>query len=336
MKILNIYNVITNTSVPYELECHMADKFKSDNFSHIRLNKMKDALRCFCKTYRAIRDSDIIHSHHTFSSIAVSFYKILFVGRRKSFFCTVHRDYRSLGRMRVLVHALLVFPFRDKIICNSYSTKESLPWYINFFFKNRIVVVYNGINLSSISCSINFPSDKIKLINVGRLVPDKDQVTLIRMCSVLSKRNVDYQLTICGGGQLEEQLRQEIIKRGVADRVLLLGNISRSNVFEHLTNSSIYISTSLTEGFGNANIEAMAAGSPVVATDIPISSETINNKQLIFSVGDFEELTNKVLNLCNDIRYFRKMALLGVERSKVYSLDAAANSYHSLYTQSSL
>tara|TARA_B110000003_G_scaffold276570_1_gene323994 strand:+ start:12706 stop:13650 length:945 start_codon:yes stop_codon:yes gene_type:complete len=314
----------------------MADKFKSDSFSHLRLKTIGDLLGSSYKTFRAIKDSDVIHSHHTFSSIIVSFFKVFFVGTEKLFVCTVHRDYRSAGKITAIAFYLLVFPFRDKIICNSYATKASLPRYLKRFFPDRIVVAYNGIDLSSIPCDINFPSDRINLINVGRLVPDKDQITLIRMCSLLSKRNVDYHLTICGGGPLEESLRWEIDKLDLTDRVSLVGNISRSDVYNFLRDSSIYISTSLTEGFGNSNVEAMAAGCPVVVTDIPVSTEIIVCHQLTFPVRDYEELSNKVVKLASDERYFRTVALSGVKKSKEYSLEAAANSYYSVYVDSKL
>jgi glycosyltransferase involved in cell wall biosynthesis len=331
MKILNIYNVVTNTSIPYELECYMADKFKSDVFSHLRLKTIGDLLKNFWKTFRAIGDSDVIHSHHTFSSLIVSFFRVFFLGTEKLFVCTVHRDYRSAGTMTELVFGLFVFPFRDKIICNSYATKASLPRYIKHFFPERIVVVYNGINLSSIDCSINFSSDRLELVNIGRLVPGKDQITLLRMCSILSKRNIDYHLTICGGGPLEEFLLQQIKKLNLTDRVSLAGNISRSEVYKTLRDSSIYISTSVSEGFGNSTIEAMAAGCPTVLVDILVNTEIVGCSQLMFAEGDYEVLSNLIIKLGNDESYFRKVALDGEKKSKNYSLEAAAYGYYSIY-----
>lgn len=336
MKILNIYNDVTNTSIPYELERYMADKFESDSFSHLRLKTIGDFLRNFRKAIRVVGDSDVIHSHHTFSSMLVSLYKILFLGRGKLFFCTVHRDYRTASKMTALVFSLLVFPFRDKIICNSYATKASLPWYVRRFFPNRIKVVYNGINLSSMSCSINFPFQKLHLIAVGRLVTDKDQITLLKMCSFLTKRKVDYHLTICGGGPLEGLLKQEIIERGLTGSVSLPGNLSRPDVYEKLSKSSIYISTSTTEGFGNSSIEAMASGCPAVVSDIPVHTEIMGCQQPTFPVGDYVKLSNKIIKLGNDESHFRKVAVNGVKKSKEYSLEAAANAYHSLYAEDSV
>jgi glycosyltransferase involved in cell wall biosynthesis len=336
MKILNIYNSVSNTTIPYELERYMAQTFKQDFFSHLCIKRVGDALKNFWKIYQVIKNNDIIHSHHTFSSIVISLYKILFIGRGKLFFCTVHRDYQSLGLMKGLVYALLIFPFRDKIICNSYSTESSLPRYIRLFFSDRIVVIYNGIDLSTIDYSINFPSDRIHLIHVGRLIPDKDQITLIKMCSVLSECKVNYHLTICGGGPLQGFLSEEIEKRGLTSRVSLLGNIDRSIVYRKLQNSCVYISTSLTEGFGNSNVEAMASGSPVVVTDIPISAEITSCQELTFPVGGYRELSNIVIELCNDERYFEMVALSGLKKSKQFSLESAADSYHSIYIENKL
>lgn len=336
MKILNIYNEVTNTSIPYELECYMSDKFVSDSFSNIRLKTIRDFLKNFKSITRIIKDSDIVHSHHTFSSIVLSFYKILFFKKDKLFFCTVHRNYRTASKITAAAFYLFVFPFRDKIICNSFATKSSLPWYVKRFFRRRIEVIYNGVNLSKISCSINFPYEKLHLIAVGRLVADKDQITLIKMCSFLTKKKVDYHLTICGGGPLEESLRQEITNLGLAASISLPGNLSRSDVYKNLCNSSIYISTSITEGFGNSTIEAMASGCPAIVSDIPVHSEIIDCQQMRFTVGDYEELSNKVIKLGSDELYFRDIANNSVKKSKEYSLETAANAYHSLYLKTTL
>lgn len=331
MKILNIYNSVSNTTIPYELECYMLQIYKQDFFSHLCIKKSFSSLKNFLKIYQVIKKNDIIHSHHTFSSIIASFYRVLFIGRGKVFFCTVHRDFRSFGLLKGLVYILLIFPFRDKIICNSCSTQMSLPWFIRLFFSDRIVVIYNGINLSDINYSVNFPRDKINLINIGRLISDKDQITLIKMCSILSEYKLNYHLTICGGGSLYEILGKEIEKRGLINRVTLLGNVERSIVYQRLSDSSIYISTSLTEGFGNSDVEAMAAGSPIIATSIPIHAEILNCQKLVFPIGDYRELSSIVMKLCNDEKYFRETALSGLEKSKQFSLESAANSYHSIY-----
>jgi len=331
MKILNIYNEVTNTSIPNELRLYMASKYKSDTFSHLSLKNFSDLLKNFHKLIQVFGDSDVIHSHHTFSSLVVSIYKIFFCGKEKSFFCTVHRDFRTTGRIKALVFYLFVFPFRDRIICNSFATMASLPWYIKRFFANRIKVFYNGINLSNITCSINIPSKKLNLIAVGRLVKDKDQLTLLKMCDFLTMRKVDYHLTICGGGPLEEFLKREIIKRGLTANVSLLGNLSRPEVYKNLAKSSIYISTSITEGFGNSTIEAMASGCPVVLSDISVHNEIMECQQLIFPVGDYVELSKKILKLHNNQQYFRSVAEIGVKKSKEYSIEVTANSYYSLY-----
>ena len=75
MKILNIYNSISNTTIPYELERSMRNIYKSDSFRHLCINRIKRLLKNFCKIYYVIKKNDIIHTHHTFSSVIISFYK---------------------------------------------------------------------------------------------------------------------------------------------------------------------------------------------------------------------------------------------------------------------
>ena len=334
MKILNIYNSISNTTIPYELEQSMRKTYKEDCFSHLCINRIIRLLKNFWKIYQVFKKNDIVHTHHTFSSVVTSFYRILFIGRGKIFFCTVHRDFSTFSLSNSLVYILLIFPFRDKIICNSYSTKSALPWHIKLFSSKKIEVIYNGVNLSEIKPLINFPGNKsniIKLINIGRLIQDKDQMTLIKMCSNLSKKKINYHLTICGDGPLHEVLNNEIVKRGLTNRITLLGNVERSYVYRLLRESSICISTSLTEGFGNSDVEAMAAGCPIVVTDIPVRKEITNFPQLTFNAGQYNELSNIVINLSNDEDNFKDAALSGLNKSKEFSLLTAAKLYKYKY-----
>ena len=331
MQILNIYNNVSNTSIPLELEEYMAQKFKKDHFKHIAFKSVFQVFRKLTTIIASIDQADVVHSHHTFSSVALTFFRLLFLNKKKLFVCTVHRNYKTAGKLTTLAFALLVFPFRDIIICNSHSTRASLPWYVRTFFKDRVRVVYNGVDLSKIDACVNVPGSPVELVSVGRLVVDKDHLTILKMCSVLKDSGFSFHLRICGGGQLEAMLMREITTRGLSGHVSLLGNISRSNVYNILNKSSIFVSTSKSEGFGNAYIEAMAAGCPSVVSDIPAHMEISNNQGLKFQVGDCVELANHILRLCSDEKYFQEAALIGIQNARNYSIEFTANAYRSLY-----
>ena len=109
---------------------------------------------------------------------------------------------------------------------------------------------------------------------VARLDPIKDQATLVRAFAVLAQEVPQAELWLVGDGVEEEALRRLVDAEGIADRVVLWGR--RADIPELLGQMDIYaFSTTRDEGFGIALIEAMAAGLPVVASDVPACREVL-------------------------------------------------------------
>jgi glycosyltransferase involved in cell wall biosynthesis len=104
------------------------------------------------------------------------------------------------------------------------------------------------------------------LINVGRLHPQKDQMTLVRMMSTIREARPEAKLLIVGEGPERGPLQQEIHARGVQDAVLLVGE--RHDIPELLAIADVFVLSSRAEGFGIVVAEAMAAEKPVVAFDL--------------------------------------------------------------------
>jgi glycosyltransferase involved in cell wall biosynthesis len=110
------------------------------------------------------------------------------------------------------------------------------------------------------------------IVSIGRLSPEKDHATLIRAFSKLA-RNKPLRLQIVGGGKLRGQLNDLIDELGLSDRVQLLGPLP--DPFSVFRCAALAVSSSRYEGFGNAIVEALACGTPVVATDCPYGPREI-------------------------------------------------------------
>lgn len=104
------------------------------------------------------------------------------------------------------------------------------------------------------------------IATAGRLVPVKDHKTLLRAFAELLQRR-PARLVIFGEGPLLGELRAETEAIGIASRVLFAGYVNDPAAI--YASVDLFALTSLTEGFGNVLIEAMAAGVPVVSTDAP-------------------------------------------------------------------
>jgi glycosyltransferase involved in cell wall biosynthesis len=103
------------------------------------------------------------------------------------------------------------------------------------------------------------------IVSIGRLSPEKDHLALVRAFSQI--RTPGARLVLVGEGPLRPQIEALIASLGIKDRVQLTGQVS--DPFEWLMRASLSVTSSWFEGLGNALIEALACGTPVVSTDCP-------------------------------------------------------------------
>ena len=112
---------------------------------------------------------------------------------------------------------------------------------------------------------LSLPTDRFLIGNVGNFTPKKDHHTLLRALSGTGPI-ADAHLVLIGLGPLEEELRAEVDRLGLGERVTFLG--SRGDVFELLPLMDLFCLSSEFEGFPIALVEAMATGLPCVATTV--------------------------------------------------------------------
>ena len=118
------------------------------------------------------------------------------------------------------------------------------------------------------------PGDAQRVLMVARLDPIKDQATLLRAFAATHQPGWELQLV----GEGPERPRLEALSRelGLDPAAVLLGR--RSDIPELLGRADLFaFSTTAAEGFGIALIEAMAAGLPILASDVPACREVLKN-----------------------------------------------------------
>lgn len=146
----------------------------------------------------------------------------------------------------------------------------------------RISVIHRGIDandfpnlsaeaISQIRRSLGWPDVNPLIVNVGRLVPQKGQQYLIEAMRDVVKALPRARLAIAGDGRLRESLTRQIRSQGLEGSVQLLGE--RDDVPALLKAADLFVFPSISEGFGVALLEAMAAGVPCIASDIEAARE---------------------------------------------------------------
>lgn len=105
------------------------------------------------------------------------------------------------------------------------------------------------------------------LIAVGRLEAEKDFATLLRAFALLDRRDLDLGLVILGEGRERRQLERLAVELGIRERASLPG--FQANPYPWIAGARVLVLSSRSEGFGMVLAEALALGTPVVATDCP-------------------------------------------------------------------
>lgn len=169
---------------------------------------------------------------------------------------------------------------QTEIAKNIYSKK----------YKCEIAVIPNFLR------EIHSHTDKEKgkyIITVGRCVPEKAQHYLIKAFSMI--QHDDWELIILGDGPLKKDLETEASVLPENKRVTFLG--FKKNVDEYLSQSSIFVLTSIVEGYPNALLEAMANGvAPISFNCIAGPSDIIKNgtNGYLVEPRNFIDLSNKI------------------------------------------
>jgi glycosyltransferase involved in cell wall biosynthesis len=201
----------------------------------------------------------------------------------------------------------------ERIVTNSsgvrdFYVQQGLP-------REKFTIIPNGIEASDIPMAsreevlngLNLPSDARLIGAVGRLWPQKRYKDLIWAAELLKAARDDTHLLIVGDGPQRDMLRKFTEDVRVDDRVHFLGE--RDDVPRLLPHLDCFWLGSGYEGQSNALMEAMLAGLPVVATDIPGNRDLIEPDEsgLLVSVGDAGQLARKTTLILDDAAIARRL-----------------------------
>ncbi|MGH2437956.1 MAG: glycosyltransferase, partial [bacterium] len=151
------------------------------------------------------------------------------------------------------------------------------------FDRRAITVIRNGVDIRRISggnpatirCELGMAPEELLIGTVGRLEPVKDHQTLLSALALLRSAGLPFKAIIVGDGSLGSVLRQRATELDLGNTVRFLG--SRTDVENALAAMNIFVMPSQSEGLSNTIIEAMAAGLPVVATNVGGADELIRD-----------------------------------------------------------
>jgi len=202
-------------------------------------------------------------------------------------------------------------------------------------------VISNGIDLEEFQSRaigdfherFNIPSDKIKLLFVGRLFPEKSIDTLIKSMPYIIKKHPDTHLMIVGGGHLRKKLEKLAFNLGIDKYVTFLGLVSEKDKIHAYNASDIFILPSLAELEGMVVLEAMACGKPIIISDAEMSASRyfVDGNGFLFKAKDPQDLAEQTLKLITDTNLRQKMSRVSFENVKQYDIHKSVNKLEEVY-----
>lgn len=157
-----------------------------------------------------------------------------------------------------------VYPFADGYV---FQTKEAMTFFGDKIIDKSIIIPNPLYIDSSLSKNWDYPEENIKLISVGRLVPQKRHDHVIRVFKEILDEIKDdsYILEIWGSGPEKNNLLNLIRELNLVNNVFLMGESKEIHL--EMNKAELFIMYSKFEGMPNSLMEAMALGLPVISSD---------------------------------------------------------------------
>lgn len=287
---------------------------------------------------RFIKDKnfDIIHAHLFPSIYWTSLATKTLLNSEFKLILTVHYTYnRRRDHFFFKTIDKFIYNEYDKVISISQKAQDNLLHWLGVNKKNKFSVIKNGVNTQKFNEAEEYKKNElcstctennIFITMVGRFSEEKDQKTLIR---AIEQFDENVHLILVGEGKLIDEHKEYVEKFNLDNRVHFLG--FRNDIEKILKTSDIIVLSSHCEGFGLAAVEGMAAGKPVIASDVSGLREVVNGAGLLFEQGDKEELAEIINKLIKDDKYYIGVVKKCLKRAGKYELEKMVDSLVTTY-----
>ncbi len=221
----------------------------------------------------------------------------------------------------------------ESIVCVSEAVREAIvAW--KPFLHSRAVVIPNGARLELFQPPgrAGFHDPPV-ILSVGRLTAAKNYRQALEAVALLvSGTEHRFKWLIAGDGSMRSELEELSSALSLDALVEFLG--TREDIPQLMHDADVFFIPSTWEGFGIAAVEAMAAGLPVVAGNVPGLREVVGNKAgLLVDPTSSKEMASALEKLFSDPGSALQIGLCGPEKAADYSLEACALAHIDLFNR---
>jgi glycosyltransferase involved in cell wall biosynthesis len=283
----------------------------------------------------------IVHAHDMYSNVyAAPWARLAGV----PVIITSRRWWHSLPNRKLQIGNRIAFHLSRAVLVNSPQVARSVHereritseriWTVSNFVDDGAFVPLPSGERAAMRASWGVrDAGEVVIGCVARLAPVKDHPTLLRAFALLRARNSAVRLVLIGGGEAHAPLVSLAAELGVTDAVTFVGEL-RDGVNHHRA-LDVSVLCSVSEGFPNTLVEAMAAGVPIIATAVGGNMDAVADREtgLLVPPGNPQELARALGELAGDAQLRASLGAAGRRRaSEHYGASAALASLEGMYS----
>jgi len=220
-----------------------------------------------------------------------------------------------------------------EVIVQTRSQKE----YVLKRYKRVAHLLFNPVDVETIQRTVKKEEkgeNEFRLVYVGSMIPRKNLETLLKGVHLLvrEKKLKKLVLFLVGGGRGEEKVKNQVEKLDLKNWVVFKGPLPPAHLWSFLARCDVFVFPSLSEGFPNVLLEAMAVGLPVVSSDFAGVEDVIRSQKngLIFPKNDHRALTEKIMFLYENEKYRKEIGRYNREFVKEFSWEKFIQSFEKI------
>ena len=263
---------------------------------------------------------DLLHFHEPF----VPFLSLVVLGQSTSVNIATFHAYAGFSPAYELGSKML--PHYAAKLHGRIAVSAAARHFVDRFFPGDYKVIPNGVNVGRYQRAVpisRWLDGTPNLLFVGRLEDRKGLPHLLKAFRLIRKSGLEARLLVVGSGPQERESRRYVMTRGLQN-VEFLGRVSDSEKAQLFKTADVFVSPATgRESFGIVLLEAMAAGAPIVCSDIHVYKgvDQLGRQAILVPPNDAKALAAGITELLVDPALRARLGASGQERAQQFSWE---------------